>query len=192
MPTLALGRLDPASRAALSRTATALRDVVYPEDIFPEGPPRGREWGNVRVCKVKDFVTSVERLIWWGCTRENNWCQSLIYNKLKTRFRFHNLLLNSTCTATTWATANGCPLVQETCAAAAKYGGIEVVKWLYIEKECPWGPVTCANLAAYHTLEALQWARNQGCPWDCCVFSFLAYKGKLETIKWALEMGCPA
>jgi len=38
-----LERLEPPARAALARTARALRDTVYPLRIFPSGPPRGRQ-----------------------------------------------------------------------------------------------------------------------------------------------------
>jgi len=47
-----LPRLDPPARASLARTGRVMRETVYPLAIFPCGPPRGLEWGPVRLFKV--------------------------------------------------------------------------------------------------------------------------------------------
>ena len=49
---------------------------------------------------------------------------------------------------------------------------------------CHWDELTCATAAQYGHLEILKWARENGCPWhellDLCNSD-----GNLEVLKWA-------
>ena len=56
---------------------------------------------------------------------------------------------------------NGCPWDEETCAAAADNGHLDVLKYLH-ENGCPWDGRTWQN-AAESTRE---WLKDNGCPTD--------------------------
>ena len=86
---------------------------------------------------------------------------------------------------------------EETCAAAAAGGRLEVLKWAR-EHGCDWDEVTCACAARGGHLEVLKWAREHGCPWeediensgkDCCACA--AAGGHLEVLKWLREQDSP-
>ena len=64
-----------------------------------------------------------------------------------------------------WLRENDCPWSEWTCASAAEYGQLEVLKWLR-ENDCPWGTSTCAYAALGGHLEVLKWLRENGCPLD--------------------------
>ena len=61
------------------------------------------------------------------------------------------------------------PLDESTCAAAARGGHLEVLKWLRSQDDpCPWDEETCYCAALGGHLEVLHWLRSQEdpCPWD--------------------------
>ena len=64
-----------------------------------------------------------------------------------------------------WARENGCPWDEKTCALAAEFGHLEMLKWAR-ENGCPWDERTCSGAAEYGHLEVLKWARANDCPWD--------------------------
>lgn len=97
-----------------------------------------------------------------------------------------------------WACSNGCPLDSWTCALAAEYGHLEVLKRIFNDSsskgiKCPWSASTCARAALGGHLEVLKWIRcpngqiENACPlneWTCY---YAAMQGHLEILKWVLE-----
>ena len=68
-----------------------------------------------------------------------------------------------------WASENGCPWNEGTCAiAAAENGHLSCLQWAR-ENGCDWNRIICTYAAARTNghLSMLRWAReNNGCPWD--------------------------
>ena len=62
------------------------------------------------------------------------------------------------------------PLDVWTCAYAAEYGHLGVLKWLreidWREWPCRWDEYTCAHAALRGHLEVLKWLRANDCPWS--------------------------
>jgi hypothetical protein len=54
---------------------------------------------------------------------------------------------------------------------------------------CPWSEWTCAAAAKYGRLDVLQWARANGCPWDEWTCSEAAKGGRLDVLQWAHANG---
>ena len=78
-----------------------------------------------------------------------------------------------------------------TCAAAARGGHLEMLKWLHAHG-CPWDEETSTLAARGGHLEMLKWARSEGCPWhkdEMCTEA--ARRGHLEVLKWLRAEGCP-
>jgi hypothetical protein len=84
----------------------------------------------------------------------------------------------------------GCEWNHDSCAAAAKRGHWNVLKWAH-ENECPWDTQTCANAAEGRHFDVLKWCHENGCPWDAQTCAYVAKHGNLEVLKWCHENGCP-
>ena len=54
-----------------------------------------------------------------------------------------------------------------------------------------WNERTCAEAALYGKLEILKWLRTNGCPWDKRVCDYAIKFGYMELLKWARENNCP-
>ncbi len=89
-----------------------------------------------------------------------------------------------------WLRENGCPWSEDTCVAAASMGHLHILQWAR-ENGCPWDEETCSSAAEYGHLDILQWARRNGCPWDEETCSSAADYGHLDILQWAIENGCP-
>jgi len=80
-----------------------------------------------------------------------------------------------------------CPWDKRACEYAARYGHIEVLRFLRSEvPPCPWDEDACAMAAWEGQLEALQWLRGQSppCPWDQRACETAAINGQLEVLQW--------
>ena len=94
---------------------------------------------------------------------------------------------------------------EDTCAAAAVGGHLDVLKWLrspeckvydYVDlnySHCRWDEETCLAAAQGGHLEVLKWARSQGCPWHSDrMCTDAAMSGNLEMLEWLVSEGqCP-
>jgi hypothetical protein len=93
-----------------------------------------------------------------------------------------------------WARENGCPWDESTCAAAAKGGHLEMLKWAREQDPpCFWDWKTCAAAAEGGQLEVLRWAREQTppCPWSEATCASASELGHFEVLKWAREQTPP-
>ena len=75
-------------------------------------------------------------------------------------------------------------------SSAAKYGNIEVVKWLVSLG------IELNDNIFYHAgksgnIKLLQWLKNKGCPWSRSTPYGAAIEGNLETLIWLKDNGCP-
>jgi hypothetical protein len=77
------------------------------------------------------------------------------------------------------------------CDVAAKFGQLEVLRYLYHDVGCILWEGTCASAARAGRLECLEWLREEGCPWDSTVFCGAAIGSHLQVMKWLRTQGCP-
>ena len=52
-----------------------------------------------------------------------------------------------------------------------------------------WNSKLCYNAAKYGNIDLLKWLRSNNCPWDNNTCSAAAYAGHFEILKWAREKG---
>jgi hypothetical protein len=83
-----------------------------------------------------------------------------------------------------------CALPADACAAAAKGGHLDALRWLH-SRGCPWTRWTCYHAAVGGHLEVLRYAHEHGCSWDSYTCSCAANGGHLEVLRYAHEQGCP-
>ena len=81
-----------------------------------------------------------------------------------------------------------CPWDEDTCAAAAEGGHLDILRWAR-QRKCKWDANTCLSSAAAGHLHVLQWARKNACPWDAAVAHEAARRGHTEIVVWAMANG---
>ena len=74
--------------------------------------------------------------------------------------------------------------------AAARYGHLELVKWLCGEGGFEMEDGVMDEAAQSGNLELVQWLRGEGCPWDYWTCYWAVKKGHVEVLRWARENGC--
>jgi len=99
---------------------------------------------------------------------------------------------------------------------AARYGHLDMVKWLYselgwvrdvsnqaargghlsvlqwtLEMRFGWSVQVCGSAARGGHLNVLQWLRANGCPWDSRTTAEAARNAHLHVLSWAIANGCP-
>ena len=74
---------------------------------------------------------------------------------------------------------------------AAKYGHLELVKWLCGEGGFAMDESVMLSAAGSGNLQLVQWLRAEGCPWDQDTCYRAVERGHVETLRWARENGCP-
>ena len=74
---------------------------------------------------------------------------------------------------------------------AARYGHLELVKWLCGEGGFAMDEDVMEYAARSGNLELVQWLRGEGCPWDHNTGLWAVAKGHVEVLHWARENGCP-
>lgn len=81
---------------------------------------------------------------------------------------------------------NGCPWDQYAAINAAKFGYLDILKYLH-QNGCPW------NELAFKTssLEVVQYLYQNGCPWSQSIWYYLVVDRYLEIIKYLYENGFP-
>ncbi len=91
-----------------------------------------------------------------------------------------------------WYVSKGFTPGMFTFANAAKYGHLEVLKWLHPTTPCrDKNFVACSNAAKYGRLEALKWLREHEYPWHESTYIGAACAGHMEVVKWMYANGCP-
>ena len=94
-----------------------------------------------------------------------------------------------------WALAEGCPRKAgrgfDMAYFAARYGHLELVKWLCGEGGFAMDERVMEGAACSGNLELVQWLRGEGCPWDNGTCKWAVNKGHVEVLRWARENGCP-
>ena len=94
-----------------------------------------------------------------------------------------------------WALAEGCPRENgygyTMAHAAARYGRLELVRWLCGEGGFAMDEGVMGWAARSGNLELVQWLRGEGCPWDSSTCHFAVDKGHVEVLRWARENGAP-
>lgn len=113
-----------------------------------------------------------------------------------------------------FAFIHGCPLPDNSMMLAARYGSVEVMKFLrsvgvaypaVIYQDiynlasiqhlrsvgCDWNVNSCEEYAMEGALECLKYAHENGCPWDEHVCAAAARHGHLECLQYAHEQKCP-
>lgn len=111
------------------------------------------------------------------------------------------------------------PILRNICRYAARYGNLDIIKWIY---QCapeyfydnhvsPYAAMgghlnvlhwaydkllyrdswTCVYAAKYGHFETLKWLRETECPWNYLTTSNAAKGGHFEILKWAVMNGCP-
>jgi hypothetical protein len=82
------------------------------------------------------------------------------------------------------------PLNTATFNEVAKWGDLELMKWLR-KKGCPWNTSVFVGAAIGGNLDAMKWLRKNGCPWNALTFEYACLNGSLDNIKWLHDNGCP-
>jgi len=86
---------------------------------------------------------------------------------------------------------SGCPCDEKTSTAAAEFGNLEVLRYLYKNRIFRCGFDTCYYAALSGNLEVLKYVRKRGCYWDEDTCVAAAETGNLAMLKYAHENGCP-
>ena len=84
-----------------------------------------------------------------------------------------------------WALAEGCPREDEyetIAEAAARYGHLELVKWLCGEGGFAMNEAVMAKAARSGNLELVQFLRGEGCPWDTWTIPAEILRG--DPLRW--------
>lgn len=84
-------------------------------------------------------------------------------------------------------------LNEETCAAAAYVGRLDILKWCR-EHGCPWDGRTSGNAAKGGHWDILKWCREQEhpCPWfSYYILNRVIEGGNLDILKWCINHGYP-
>ena len=93
-----------------------------------------------------------------------------------------------------WALAEGCPRDDgygyTMAHSAARYGHLELVRWLCGEPGFAMNETVMASAASSGNLGLVRWLRGEGCRWDCQACLHAVYKGHVEVLRWARENGC--
>ena len=120
--------------------------------------------------------------------------QLKIGGPLRTRVRSDVVLPGSVALAK-WALAEGCPRENgygfSMAWYAARYGQVELVKWLCGEGGFAMDVRVMAWAAKGGNLELVQWLRAEGCRWDADTCHWAVDHGHEELLRWARENGCP-
>ena len=77
---------------------------------------------------------------------------------------------------------------------AAKYGYLNIIKWLRAQNPpCPWSDETCCIAASHGQLEVLQWLRAQDppCPWSPDVFTGVVLSCNILILQWLITQNPP-
>ena len=77
-----------------------------------------------------------------------------------------------------------------TCAIAAKYGRLSILKCLYEVYHFSWDVHTCRNAAGEGHLEVLRYLFEQKCPWDASVVAAAAKNERLPCLRFLVENEC--
>lgn len=85
--------------------------------------------------------------------------------------------------------SQGHPLDNNVFYSAIQYGDHEMVKWLY-ERKCG-GEESCNIAAKYGHLDILKWLRSEKFYWNYLTCKEAADNNHLEILKWLIENGCP-
>ena len=109
---------------------------------------------------------------------------------LRTRVKSDVILPGSAALAK-WALAEGCPRYHTMAKVAARYGQLELVKWLCGEGGFAMDEGLITSAARGGNLEMIQWLRGEGCPWDFMTCYWAVDQGHVEVLRWARENGCP-
>ena len=93
-----------------------------------------------------------------------------------------------------WALAEGCPRDNGNgytmAMAAARYGHLEMVKWLCGEGGFAMTEWVMAEAAGGGNLKLVKWLRGEGCPWNWHTCNYAVTKGHVEVLRWARANGC--
>ena len=74
---------------------------------------------------------------------------------------------------------------------AARYGHLELVKWLCGEGGFAMDEGVMREAAGSGNLELVQWIRGEGYPWDKWTCHWAVRRGHEEVLRWARANGCP-
>ena len=77
---------------------------------------------------------------------------------------------------------------------AAKYGYLNIIKWLRSQNPpCPWSHETCTVAASYGQLEVLKWLRAQDppCPWSSDLFTSVVQTCNIGMLQWLITQNPP-
>eukprot|EP00600_Ochromonadales_sp_CCMP1393_P005137 CAMPEP_0174963900 /NCGR_PEP_ID=MMETSP0004_2-20121128/5581_1 /TAXON_ID=420556 /ORGANISM="Ochromonas sp., Strain CCMP1393" /LENGTH=347 /DNA_ID=CAMNT_0016212565 /DNA_START=41 /DNA_END=1084 /DNA_ORIENTATION=+ len=79
---------------------------------------------------------------------------------------------------------------EKICAAAARNGHIDCLKYLHEIVKCPWDAHTCAAAARNGHLNCLEYAHMNGCPWNFVTVEEASKNGHIECLRFAHTHGC--
>jgi len=80
------------------------------------------------------------------------------------------------------------PLITKFCTTAARYGHLEILKYLH-DNNCPWDECACAAGSGH--FEILEYLHNNSCPWDERACALAAANGHFEILKYLHNNNCP-
>ena len=120
--------------------------------------------------------------------------QLKVRGPLRTRVKSDVIMPGSVALAK-WALVEGCPREDENgfnmAWFAARYGQVELVKWLCGEGGFTMDEYVMMGAAWGGNLELVRWLRAEGCPWNWGTCFVAVDNGHVEVLRWARENGCP-
>ena len=157
-----------------------------------------KEWGNSEE-EIQGLMARRKRdgnclFVFARVCREWRKAQLTVGGPLRTRVE-SDVILPGQAALVKWALAEGCPREDEKdfnmAWYAARYGQMELVKWLCGEGGFAMDEGVMWWAACSGNLELVQFLRGEGCPWDWNTCYWAVAKGHVEVLRWARENGCP-
>ena len=172
--------------------------VRVKEERFPDSPQSGWTEEDIREMMARRKRKGNCLYIFARVCKGWRKAQVKVGGPLRTRV-CSDVILPGRVELVNWALAEGCPGDDEggdlhgyTMAHfAARYGHLELVRWLCGEGGFAMDEGVMADAAGGGNLELVQWMRGEGCPWDTVTCYYAIDYGHVEVLRWARENGCP-
>ena len=170
--------------------------VRVKEERFPDSPQSSRTEEDIREMMARRKRKGNCLYIFARVCKGWRKAQVKVGGPLRTRV-CSDVILPGRVELVNWALAEGCPGDDEggdlhgyTMAHfAARYGHLELVRWLCGEGGFAMDEGVMADAAGGGNLELVQWMRGEGCPWDTVTCYYAIDYGHVEVLRWARENG---
>lgn len=145
----------------------------------------------VKLCEgpshpIKIYTTNLNKYTWELCIDGYEHLIPKHYYNKKNYVICHGLIICGNLNLLQIAINNNCPLDQDSCIIAAKYGHLDIVQCAK-NNNCLFTSSVCIMAAENGHLHIIIWALNNKCPWTNSISLVAAQYNHLHIIKWLHE-----